>query len=512
MSGMMQVPGIEADWRCVTCCSYNRGGHRMCTTCEKWRDLDWSCAMCGFKNFAKRDTCKSCGAGNVIEEDPMVTGGGGGSYYTSQEAGGEWVGGKSGTSGGYQDPYSSAPDTSFSQTSSYQSTGAAVVDPVNPVGAQELPWLCGLCKCENAPQKILCFECSGHRERVEVRNRAAESRLNIMGGLPAKQPSHAMRALSNPRHMSPMSDLTRVQYRPGGPVEDQSQDWNCGNCQNRNFAKRSKCNKCSKPRSEVEEKRNFVESSWDMPPAREEVNYRSAPRGRSGMMTSYQEPPPMIGARPEDRTQDWKCSECDNRNFARRKECNKCKKPRDEVEDKDTKFDNEELRVPMRKRSVEPIMMFNSKQMRFDDRREDLSKDWVCGNCDINCFAKKTHCFRCNKPREEVENKNTSAVQFERPMVSYPFTSTPRISGHNLQINTGHGERPGRFSQVEERPRKKWVDEDTSNDWNCQICDINNFAKRKTCFKCRKAREECELKKDDREAEEINNINAENNE
>ena len=479
MSGSLQVSG-EDSWRCHSCNSFNRGDHRMCTGCEKWRDLDWNCDSCGFKNFAKRDTCKACGANHAAEAKEDVAGG---NYFAGKE--GDWSGGKGLT--GYQDPYTPS-DTSYIQSPSFQSQP----EPVVPT--KEIPWLCGLCKCENTPQRILCFECSGHRDRVEVRNRAAESRMNY------HQPPTG-RALSNPRQVSPARDMRRMIHRPDGKIEDQTLDWNCGNCNNRNFAKRDKCYKCSKPRSEVEVINNHLNSSWDLPPRRDEMNYRSAPRDssipRGRPMMSFQDPP--MDVRSEDRSQDWKCTSCDNRNFAKRKVCNQCKKPRDEVEDKNAKFDNEEIQV--RKRPAESMMRSNIKHTRFDGKPEDLTNDWVCGNCDINCFAKKTHCFRCNQPREEVENKNTNALQFERPMVSYPSNPAPRIAGHNLQMNSNYG-----FSErrPQERPKKKWIEEDKTNDWACKVCEINNFAKRKNCFKCKAAREECELQKENSEVNEEN--------
>lgn len=31
-------------------------------------------------------------------------------------------------------------------------------------------------------------------------------------------------------------------------------------------------------------------------------------------------------------------------------------------------------------------------------------------------------------------------------------------------------------------------------DWECKDCKINNFTKRKDCFKCKKPKEECEVR------------------
>ena len=45
------------------------------------------------------------------------------------------------------------------------------------------------------------------------------------------------------------------------------------------------------------------------------------------------------------------------------------------------------------------------------------------------------------------------------------------------------------------KPRKKWVEEDKSNDWLCGTCNINNFAKRTSCFRCHREKSECEVTK-----------------
>ena len=486
------MPGGEV-WRCGGCHSPNSPLHRMCTSCKKWRDLDWSCVMCGYKNFSKRDTCKECGAGHVPEFNKEE-----GNYNVSNHGNYSNHGSvyqEVEEAGGYQDPHSVPAQPSF-QAGILDTPYQAPVEP--PYQEQgELPWMCGMCNTENTPKRILCFECSGHRERVEVRNRAAENRRH---------------SLPPPPLLSPHRDVSRVQYHQGGAVEDQTLDWLCSNCNNRNFAKRTNCNVCKKGRDEVEMRREIP--PWIEPPL-STSHIRDQPRHGSSSSIPLE--------RPEDKTKDWACSGCSNRNFAKRQECNRCKKPREEVEDKTVDYACEE--TPSLKRGPDPFMRVQIKAPRYGPtpqrysltpprqdfypqrqslmpprhgptpRQEDLSNDWVCGKCNINCFAKKTNCFRCGKPRSEVENREADLKEFDRPVVSYPAPPVSRpqqhnVSGHSLRINTGSSWNHHPPPPMERK--RKWVDEDKANDWNCRLCKINNFAKRKSCFSCNKNRGECE--------------------
>lgn len=390
-------PGMQAEveWNCLRCGITNTPQHRMCYSCKKWRDLDWPCVMCGFRNFHKRDTCRECGAGHVPPYTPGQDPGGPGSGVF-REPSGEVE---------HQAGYSALPlaEGAYSCPSFPGGLAETSTPPV-----VELPWLCGMCNYENTPKRILCFECSGHRDRVEVRNRAAEVRMGLS---PAPAPPPPREFNPRPVVQTYSRDVSKVQYHPGGTVEDQTLDWRCTNCDNRNFAKRKECNKCKKPRGEVED----VTSSSLLPAPRDYL--RSQPRGPTARVSynvSYDTVADPIVA--EDKSNDWHCSNCSNRNFAKRKECNKCKRPREEVDDKSVKFSNESSFAPKRPPLDQPI---REKYARIDyhdtgsfrknpeQKRkwvdEDRSNDWDCKNCKINNFAKKTSCFRCHKSRAECE-------------------------------------------------------------------------------------------------------------
>ncbi|XP_077219549.1 zinc finger (Ran-binding) family protein isoform X2 [Tasmannia lanceolata] len=74
--------------------------------------------------------------------------------------------------------------------------------------------------------------------------------------------------------------------------EGREGDWECGGCQNRNYAFRSFCNRCKQPRLLVDTK-TPADSKWL----------------------------PRIG--------DWICTGCSNNNYASREKCKKCGQPKE---------------------------------------------------------------------------------------------------------------------------------------------------------------------------------------
>ena len=399
--------GSEAEgWTCETCLRYNpKIENRRCEICNTWRDLDWECKVCRYKNFAKRSTCKECGGNkpeDFVDQAPIS--------YPGATA---------------------VPDYSF------PADGYVPLSQNNPNVAIEHPWLCGLCQIENTPKRIVCFECSGHRDRVEVRNRKYDNNpsRNVPGVLGSNNARASHQGNFHSNYSGYGEPLPPVPSEPPVRFEDLSGDWLCKECDNRNFAKRQKCNRCNKPKQHVEVKgAKFDDIKPKLAIPKSAPLYRTRKRSPQVSM-----PPPqaMDLRRPEDRSKDWSCSSCKNRNFAKRQKCNKCNKPREEVEDNSIRYEDEVLQEPPRGRSF--------------DRRN-------------------THPLNNSYP-----NINFSPQSHPQPR---------RVSGHTLSFRRDNPAPPP--------PKKrKWVDEDKSNDWYCKFCDINNFAKRDKCFRCLKTKKEC---------------------
>ena len=95
-------------------------------------------------------------------------------------------------------------------------------------------------------------------------------------------------------------------------------DWDCPKCNNSNFSFRRECNRCGEPRSGGGGDRrdggrgNFDRGSRDG--GRRDGGRGNFDRGNRG--------------RNDSNDGDWDCPKCNNSNFARRTECNRCGEPR----------------------------------------------------------------------------------------------------------------------------------------------------------------------------------------
>jgi hypothetical protein len=134
---------------------------------------------------------------------------------------------------------------------------------------------------------------------------------------------------------------------------------------------------------------------------------------------------------------DWMCPGCNFHNFASRVQCFKCYAP-----------------VPM-----DAPMGFNGGfQNGFGGYNgyngfggapppNIRPGDWSCPACQMNNFASRTECFKCNTPKDPNQ----------------PTAGGPGFEGANGFDQQGN---------VRE------------GDWCCPNCQINNFASRVQCFKC----------------------------
>jgi len=84
------------------------------------------------------------------------------------------------------------------------------------------------------------------------------------------------------------------------------------------------------------------------------------------------------GGHVADRDGDWHCGSCQNTNFARRTECNRCKEPRVKCEAR-----------PM--------------GGGYGGNVASRPGDWYCGACQNNNFARRTECNKCKEPKSKCE-------------------------------------------------------------------------------------------------------------
>eukprot|EP00927_Polykrikos_kofoidii_P034891 TRINITY_DN29505_c0_g1_i1.p1 TRINITY_DN29505_c0_g1~~TRINITY_DN29505_c0_g1_i1.p1 ORF type:complete len:894 (+),score=203.65 TRINITY_DN29505_c0_g1_i1:69-2750(+) len=136
----------------------------------------------------------------------------------------------------------------------------------------------------------------------------------------------------------------------GQGEEDTSKDWYCNQCDSRNFAKRAECFKCkaAMPRTRSrspdgrggQSRTSGGRESSGVGTRASEGGYRGSDSGAKGKGSSFMDFGGSKGGgggggghfskgkADEDLSNDWFCESCDNRNFAKRDDCYKCRAPR----------------------------------------------------------------------------------------------------------------------------------------------------------------------------------------
>lgn len=139
-----------------------------------------------------------------------------------------------------------------------------------------------------------------------------------------------------------------------GSVGNVDGDWTCSDCGNINFAWRNACNRCSKSRAPISNKKKKLGT---------EIGKAAAEKSR-GLFSA----------------DDWQCNKCGNVNWARRQQCNVCNAPKfGEVEER-TGFgggynDRGVVEYKERKDSDDEYDEFGRKKKRKSQSQYDVQEE-----------------------------------------------------------------------------------------------------------------------------------------
>eukprot|EP00397_Hematodinium_sp_SG-2012_P025269 GEMP01026381.1.p1 GENE.GEMP01026381.1~~GEMP01026381.1.p1 ORF type:complete len:356 (+),score=63.40 GEMP01026381.1:47-1069(+) len=314
-----------ANWSCKSCGNANYADREACNMCKESRDRSqWRCKSCDNWNWLDRDACNLCKA---PQDD------------------------------GVDEPDQKRPRREFSlpqgrsQGPSWCCKGCRNDNFADRMACNrchsdrsDSQWLCTECDNYNYLDRTECNRCHvpvdpqaaaahGSSTQEQVENDAASLVQAIQSFDPTfngdqyfrpdgydvtgllrelEQKISGVRARHGPRRTAghvtihprrfPVMQEIRPQpqqFGVGGPMNRVAQkpgSWECGGCQNWNFADRELCNRCQQPKMQQK------------PIFRNQADISSKPGS-------------------------WECSACPNQwNFPDRDHCNKCKRPRAEVE------------------------------------------------------------------------------------------------------------------------------------------------------------------------------------
>mmetsp|Transcript_78352 Transcript_78352/g.176989 ORF Transcript_78352/g.176989 Transcript_78352/m.176989 type:complete len:410 (-) Transcript_78352:139-1368(-) len=184
------------------------------------------------------------------------------------------------------------------------------------------------------------------------------------------------------------------------------------------------------------------------------------------------------GLEEEDRSRDWYCFKCRERNFVKRTECFKCKVPK--PKDVDCSAPPRPVLPQSGTTMNGMVKSFNRKGFGF-----------------LMCFGIE-HCSDIHYTRENLSPKlQTRDIPGQH--VTFEIHRSPdgklaalniRPLGEEKESNSGpKGKAAGRDASSAAKPATSGRDEeDRSRDWQCTSCGERNFVKRFDCFKCKKIR------------------------
>lgn len=128
----------------------------------------------------------------------------------------------------------------------------------------------------------------------------------------------------------------------------------------------------------------------------------------------------------DGREGDWECLGCNNRNYAFRSFCNRCKQPR----------------------------LFMDNNTSQNSKWLPRIGDWICTGCTNNNYASREKCKKCGQPKEVAASLQSHLSYFDQLGSLLPFSNQASAL-------------------------KEW----RSGDWIC-TCGFHNYSSRIQCKKC----------------------------
>ena len=169
---------------------------------------------------------------------------------------------------------------------------------------------------------------------------------------------------------------------------------------------------------------------------------------------------------------DWRCSQCNENNFAKRDSCRKCHTA---------------------KGNSHPSYGTGQYQVEgFGHQQFDVSVkkgDWICESCSELNFANKKVCRKCGAGRA-LKNAITSTEEVVmKPGDWECIVCKDHNYARNVKCRTCGGDKDP--STVEKSEKKDHHHRNGHNDvkmkpgdWCCSKCSAHNFSYRSACFKC----------------------------
>jgi len=177
---------------------------------------------------------------------------------------------------------------------------------------------------------------------------------------------------------------------------------------------------------------------------------------------------------PERAPGDWLCPECNNTNFARRRECNICKCPRQPPSDRGYCFPSRRRPIWAPDHGGYPRVRMGGPSPLLQETRPRPPVinpgDWLCEECGNTNFARRKECNipSCKAPRPRTESimpfMPRNGLDWDKPM-SFCGLGKRRRSDFGDNQPTRHPKPPSSIP----------------GDWICGDCGNTNFARRTEC-------------------------------